>query len=369
MSKLILICIADIAIGGFLGIAVVLLAASLNVVSANVDNWVWISGAIIYLVVILAINIGLYSWYVKTYINRYYYAGEENFITIKKGVFAPTEIHVQWQKIQDVYVDQDVLDRILGLYDVHIASATAASGIEAHIDGVDQAAAEGLKHFFLNKVSGGGKNPAQGNGTQPLSQLDQATQPQPKSAAINLSEDISSKTYPLSSKWTTVALIGRFFSSLAFPSILVFYFYIKSKDMSIVDHVADTLLVWGAILIVTYVARVISLFLWKRNYAFNFTPEHIYYKEGILSISEKHMPYSSIQDVTVSQDIFERFFGLAKVVIENASQQQTVTTSGGRLAVAFNGIIIQGLSLADANKITDLLKTSVLGKNGSRFGL
>ncbi len=74
------------------------------------------SSAII-LKVILALDvIGLFlvtiifSWYVKTYIRTYFYDGEENFITIKKGVFAPTEIHVQWKKIQDVYVDQDILD-------------------------------------------------------------------------------------------------------------------------------------------------------------------------------------------------------------------------------------------------------------------
>ena len=59
----------------------------------------------------------------------------------------PAQIHVQYGKIQDVYVDQDLLDRILGIYDVHISSATYSSGIEAHIDGVDKVGAEGLKNL------------------------------------------------------------------------------------------------------------------------------------------------------------------------------------------------------------------------------
>src|SRR4051812_46797989 len=35
-----------------------------------------------------------YAIYVRVYIRRYYYDANENFVTIKKGVFAPTEIHV-----------------------------------------------------------------------------------------------------------------------------------------------------------------------------------------------------------------------------------------------------------------------------------
>src|ERR1035437_8769229 len=97
-----------------------------------------------------------YGFYVKAYIRRYYYSGEDKYITIKKGVFAPAEIHVQYQKIQDVYVDQDILDRVMGLYDVHIASATVASGIEAHIDGVEHDIAEKIKELLLGKISGGG---------------------------------------------------------------------------------------------------------------------------------------------------------------------------------------------------------------------
>ncbi len=164
----------------------------------------------------------LYAWYVKVYIRRYYYDGEEHFITIKKGVFAPTEIHVQWQKIQDVYVDQDILDRIMGLYDVHIASATASSGIEAHIDGVDEAAAEGLKKFLLGKVAGSG---VQG------SNINQPQHSQPKTTKINLREDVSSRTYPLSNKWTVVTLLSRLIGSFGFTGFILFFMFLRSDGL------------------------------------------------------------------------------------------------------------------------------------------
>ena len=327
------------------------------------DGIVWMV-FLVGIIVLALINAG-YSWYVKTYIKRYYYAGEEHFITIKKGVFAPTEIHVQWQKIQDVYVDQDILDRIMGLYDVHIASATATSGIEAHIDGVDQRAAEGLKKFFLDKMTAkSGVNNVQ-NPTTPEGQVAQATQP--AVTKINLTEDMSSNSYPLSDKWTIVALLGRVISAFLLSAIIVFFVFGKSKDASFSDNLSYYIMGFVALGIVIALWRTITLFLWKKNYAFKFNPDNIYFKEGVFSLSEKHMPYSSIQDVTVNQGVIDRLVGLANVRIENAATQSVMTKNGPK--PVFTGVIIQGLSLADAKKITDLLKTTVLGKNTGKYGL
>ena len=130
-----------------------------------------------------------------------------------------------------------------------------------------------------------------------------------------------------------------------------------------------TVLIWLGIAIIIIAWRMISLFLWKKNYAFDFTPENIYFKQGILSISENHMPYSSIQDVTVSQSFIERLFGLGKVVIENASQQSVVVGRGGNKEALFNGIILQGFSISDAREITNTLKSTVLGKGGNKYGV
>lgn len=305
----------------------------------------------------------IYAWYLKVYIRRYYYDASQDFITIKKGVFAPTEIHVQWSKIQDVYVDQDILDRIMGLYDVHIASATASSGMEAHIDGVEKSAAEGLKNILLDKVSS--NNPR--SGVQQSVSQDVSAQAIPQTTKINLNEEVSSNTYPLTGKWLAVTLFSRLLGSFVYPGFIILIIYGQLEEISIFDNWPYVVLAWLALGVLTMITRIITLFLWRSNYAFNFTEEHIYFREGIISISEKHMPYSSIQDVTVHQGILERIFGLAKVKIENASPQPIVVGRGQR--VVFAGVLLQGLSLADANKITNLLKNTVLGKNSSHYGL
>jgi|ERR1035437_1912937 putative membrane protein len=311
-----------------------------------------------------------YGFYVKAYIRRYYYSGEDKYITIKKGVFAPAEIHVQYQKIQDVYVDQDVLDRILGLYDVHIASATAASAIEAHIDGVEKTAAEGLKAFFLNKLTNGNQTTNGGQDTQqnPTTPVAVAATAAPQ---LNISEEISSEKYPLSLVWIKLSMLGRLLGGFTFSAFIFFYIFVKAiggKNASVntIDW-SWFIFGWIGVALVIGIAHVITFLLWKRNYQFKFGPDNIYFKEGVISLSEKHMPYSSIQDVTVVQGVFERFFGLAKVRIENAATQ-TIQTKNGRMAV-FTGVILQGLTLTDANKITDILKKNVLGKNTAQYGL
>ena len=148
----------------------------------------------------------LYCFYVRAYIKRYYYDCGEQFITIKKGVFAPTEIHVQYQKIQDVYVDQDIVDRIMGLYDVHIASATVTSGIEAHIDGVNADVAESLKNIILGKIHNA-SNPSGGVQTVQLQPQQQQINP------VQFSQKISSDTYPISGRWIWSVLFSAIFVS------------------------------------------------------------------------------------------------------------------------------------------------------------
>lgn len=100
------------------------------------------------LVIVVLVNYLYQRWYFAVY----FYDLTPDFIQIRKGPITPREITLPYERIQDVYVDQDLLDRILGLYDVHISSATASSGMSAHIDGVEKDAAQGLRGLLLSTV-------------------------------------------------------------------------------------------------------------------------------------------------------------------------------------------------------------------------
>jgi membrane protein YdbS with pleckstrin-like domain len=360
------------------GILAIVLAIVLFMASGerNRDVFTILMIVLIVGILLVAIITGFVSWYIKVYIREYYYDAGKDFITIKKGVFAPTEIHVQWQKIQDVYVDQDIFDRFMGLYDVHIASATASSGIEAHIDGVDHASAEALKELLLARVS---NREWSNTSSDSQSNTVASTNTEIQNRTIDFSEEISSEKYPILGKWVVVSMWSRIVSWLFFWIVIVLI--LSGKTMSIAEKglqdIKTTFIIYLCLGIVSIIFSIIALFLWRRNYSFKFNPENIYYKTGILSISEKHMPYSTIQDVTVSQSFLERIFGLGKVNIENATQTAVVQqskwsgsfNSRGSNLPAFNGIQIVGITLENAQHITKILKDTVLGKGTERHGL
>jgi len=76
----------------------------------------------------------------------------DDIITIRKGVMSTQEITLAYERIQDINVDQDFLDRLFGLYDVRFTTATMSSEKEAHIDGVEKETAESLKQLVLGIV-------------------------------------------------------------------------------------------------------------------------------------------------------------------------------------------------------------------------
>lgn len=103
---------------------------------------------LILIVAIFILSILYQWWYYKTY----FYDLTDNFVIIKKGPIAPQEVSIPYSRIQDVYVDQDLFDRVFGLYDVHVSSATILSGFMAHIDGVGKTSADGLKIELLAMI-------------------------------------------------------------------------------------------------------------------------------------------------------------------------------------------------------------------------
>jgi membrane protein YdbS with pleckstrin-like domain len=128
--------------------AILLVAAMvLNFSAGGSFGWAIAAVAIVF----LALCIWQY-WYEIAYYKGYFYDAGDDFFVLKKGVITPRETNLPWDKMQDVYVDQDILDRMFTLWDVHVSTATALSGFEAHIDGVSKENAAALKELLLNRI-------------------------------------------------------------------------------------------------------------------------------------------------------------------------------------------------------------------------
>lgn len=240
--------------------------------------------------------------YWRYYIKTYFYSADEHFITIRKGVFAPTEIHVQYSKIQDVYVDQDITDRVMGLYDVHIASATYASGIEAHIDGVDAVTAEGLKQFFLNRITNASRPSAPS--APAVSEVSTSATPE-----VTLPADVtgvSSVSFPINGKWYAQSVLSALFGS-ALISVLI---TVRAEIPVLFSLIPFVIL---------FVGQFLYAVLWKNAYTWNLSSEFLEMSEGVIARKSTHLPYRTIQDVILTQSIIERVLGLCTVRVENAA--------------------------------------------------
>jgi len=122
--------------------------------------------AILVVIFVLTVFIVLITYfYQRWYFAVYYYELTNDYIIIRKDPITPREITIPYERVQDVYVDQDIFDRIFGIYDVHLSSATISSGMAAHIDGVEKQAADGLRKLLLDTVRS--KISKKKNGTTP----------------------------------------------------------------------------------------------------------------------------------------------------------------------------------------------------------
>lgn len=342
----------SLIISVFCGLAIM----QLSFKGVRVDTTTLVAVYIFSVSAIAALLLSIYGLYVRAYIKRYYYDSTD-FITIKKGVFTPAEIHVQYQKIQDVYVDQDILDRLFGIYDVHIASATYASGIEAHIDGVDEHVAEGLKNFILNKIQGvSSVSSVSANVESP------AVSATP--AAINFGEEISSKTFPIDNKWYTQVVLSGLVGSMFYAALFIFWFLNKElRGYSI----ATGFIIWLLVSVVFFVAIVIRSVIWKSKFYFSFLPQFVMQKTGVIATQEKHLPYKSIQDVMIRQGLLEKILGLSTVIVQNASQSgMSSNRRGGRMNSA--DVVIPGQPLAKGQMLVEELN-KVLARRTDSMGL
>lgn len=300
-------------------------------------------------VLAIAVLVCLSYWFWSAYIRTYFYDAGAGYLTIRKGIFTPSEIHVMYQKIQDVYVDQDLFDRIMGLYDVHIASATATSGIEAHIDGVDAATADALKNFLLSSINTSSQSSASATNQKIGLSL---TAPQPH---VEVPTNVSSETFPISPKWIISSIISSIFSTVVLVMFFGFQFLSgQSATRNSFAMILGIVVLFGVI----FGLQVGGILLWKMNFSWVFTPNFLEVRTGIISKSETHMPYSSIQDVLIKQGIIERLFGLCTVTIQNA-----VGISGKNSGQS--GTRLPGQPLAKGNELVEIVrKMSQTGQAG-----
>lgn len=121
----------------------------INLITTRNFGSVFWMGALIFLYLAVASCILVYQ---IAHFIFYFYDLTDTHVIISKGIFHRQEITIPFDRIQDVYIEQDVFDRLFGLYDVHVSTATPSSFNRAHIDGVSAQDAEKIRMLILEKV-------------------------------------------------------------------------------------------------------------------------------------------------------------------------------------------------------------------------
>ncbi len=275
-------------------------------------------GVIAFILLLIIAGSIIYQYY---YYKLYYYDFRDEDAEIRKGVVSRATGHIRYDRLQNVYVDQDVLDRILGLYDVHYETAGEKSGFYSHVDGLIKENADKLVQFLVEKSKSGDASQAS------VPQSTSGTPPAPSGAMNTVT--LSTSTMPLSPRVVAHNTLGM---TILFGIVAGFIAYFKHNPGSLV-------FVLPILIIVSWIYS----YVWYKNFYFEFGAERGQIRSKVIAQTISYVNYDRIQNINVRQGILARLFGLSMITIETAGER-----SGMMLSVS-------GLTQKDAEQLRDFL--------------
>jgi|GEM_PF-404625 len=232
--------------------------------------------------------------YQTAYYKGYFYDLTDDGLVISKGVFSTWKAVIPLAKVQDVYLDQDLLDRIFGLYDLHLSTATETSGREAHIDGLPHESALKIRDLVLSEL---------GVNKEKL-----------ESAGIEIEISQRARSYVL-----LTGLSGG----------IVFVFFLIQLIIEYPPAILLAPLAIGATVAWSYLDFTALRYELREN--------GVYIKRGYFIPSESFFLFRNIQDVDEKQNLFERMFGISTLVVKTmtsasaaAARMQYIPSSKAR---------------------------------------
>lgn len=169
-----------------------------------------------------------------------------------------------------------------------------------------------------------------------------------------MAEIITEKKYPIRNIWLFKQTL------LAFIILSIYFIFIASKGASDLF-----ILIFYLVLGIPVIINLLRRF----NFHYSLDENFMVFHQGIISKSNRNVPYGRIQGVFTHQELFDRIFGLASLTLEDFSQ-------GGRSAMNVDGYVGSGKSRREAlgfvgNKIhipglkkadAEALKSAILQK-------
>ena len=284
---------------------------------------------------------------------RYYFHLEQDQLVIKKGVFNQSLTKLPFERIQNLYIEQNVLHRLLGVVSLRVDSA-GSSGHEVTIDALEREDAEAMRAFVLERKQGerietGNLDVEDGTVTAPIAQ----------SVVLRLTlEDLLKIGVTQNHLATAGVIVGTVFGFLftvagAFEQDLV-------KTL-IERWPALQPGFWGFLILATLLFVIAFLLTLVRTvtqyYDLQFfeSLDGFQLKAGLFNRREASMQKRKIQLVRWTDNPLRRLLGLYKVSIHQA------TSSSERVA---EQIAIPGCKL---EQVDDVVHSSFSGSDEADF--
>lgn len=121
---------------------------------------------------------------------------------------------------------------------------------------------------------------------------------------------------------------------------VILFILIMNETISLLNDTMSTIFL---VLIFIYILG--DLIIQKMQYdklEYNFYKEKVEYKDGFFNKEEKELKYSSIREVTMSQNVLERFCGIGKIKIYTTASNNNYNRKNSRSFQ--NGIFIHCVS-------------------------
>jgi uncharacterized membrane protein YdbT with pleckstrin-like domain len=158
---------------------------------------------------------------------------------------------------------------------------------------------------------------------------------------------ITEKNYPVESLW-----ILKYMLNWLIVIFIICVFLLLRRDSDISNLV---------IYMIFGIYSLIYAALRKSNFHYTIDVKFLYLKQGILNKQQRSIPYGVIQNIVVKQDLLDRIFGLASLILENASlgagSGQDVGRQQRTEMVGFKGnkVSIPGLKKQNAETLKEIV--------------
>lgn len=278
---------------------------------------------------------GLVLLYQYLYYRFYYYNFEEDKAEIRKGVVSVSTGHVRYSRIQDIYVDQDILDRVMGLYDVHYETAGETSGFYSHVDGLNKENSEKLVAFLNERVMRKDSNGTKAENIETRKEVSGGVE---NDGRIYSRENVAVDR--------NIVWLGALNSTwyLTFGGF-VLSFLVFSEMKSVIDLSFGFFLKYAlSIVAISFAASYAYSRVWYKNFYFKFDGKSGEIRTKVLSVSSTFLYYDRIQNIDLSQSFLERILGMTRLVIETASE-----------GTSMHAASIPGLKKESAQELKDFL--------------